>query len=254
MMGQVSIWTGINSSGKSTLLGQILIEAINQNFGVCAYSGELPAPVFRSWIELQMAGPKYLDKSYDELRQDYTFHVPMDIQKKLRKWYKNKFFIHDTFGTADAGDLIGVFEYAAENLGCKVFMIDNLMTTSFRGRDYYRGQSQFIGRAVDFAHKFNVHVHIVAHPRKTRSMVTKMDISGSGDITNRADNVFCVTRFRPGEDKGEFDGADTALHVLKNRFSGKQDIGVGLGFDERSRRFCMVGEGFGREYGWSEKI
>lgn len=251
----MSIWTGINSSGKSTLLGQLLIEAVNQNFGVCAYSGELPAPVFRSWIELQMAGPKHLEKSYDEMKQDYTFHVPVDIQKKLRKWYKNKFYIHDTFGTAEAGDLMDVFEYAAETLGCKVFMIDNLMTTSLRGRDYYRSQSQFIGRVVDFAHKFKVHVHIVAHPRKTRSMVTKMDISGSGDITNRADNVFCVTRFKPGDDRGEFDGADTALHVLKNRFSGrKQDIGVGLRFDERSRRFCMVGEGFGWEYGWSERI
>ncbi len=36
-MGEVSIWTGYNYSGKSTLLGQILLNAIDQEQVICAY-------------------------------------------------------------------------------------------------------------------------------------------------------------------------------------------------------------------------
>jgi twinkle protein len=251
MMGQVSIWTGVNASGKSTLLGQILIEAIHQGFGVCAFSGELPAPLFRHWIELQMAGPKHLEKTYDKMKQDYVYHVPEEVSERLRNWYKDKFFLIDSSGSSGEDDLLNTFEYAATKLNCRVFMVDNLMTTGFRAGDYYRGQSKFIGRLVDFAHKHSVHVHVVAHPRKVRGMVTKMDISGSGDITNRADNVFVVTRFKPREEVEYFEGCDSALHVLKNRFSGKQDLGVGLLFDQKSKRFCMKGDKvrFNKEYG-----
>ena len=67
MMGQFTIWTGINSSGKSTLLGQEMLEAVDQGFPVCAYSGELAAPIFRYWIDLQAAGPGHLEMKYDSI-------------------------------------------------------------------------------------------------------------------------------------------------------------------------------------------
>jgi twinkle protein len=256
MMGQVSIWTGVNSSGKSTLLGQILIESIERGYGVCAYSGELPASLFRYWIELQMAGPKHLDTKHDELMQGKTYSPSSSVQEKMRSWYRDKFFLHDSFGSTRDDDVLKVFEYAAKRYDCRVFMIDNLMTTSFDGKDFFRAQSEFVGKVVDFAHKFDVHVHMVAHPRKTNGMVNKMDIAGSGDITNRADNVFSVTRFKPGENEGEFEDCDACLDVLKNRFSGRQDIGIGLAFDPKSKRFAMPRDprGFEREYGWHSLI
>ena len=58
VMGELSVWTGKRGEGKSTLLDQFLLEAIDQGQPVCAYSGELPAWKFKYWASLQAAGPK----------------------------------------------------------------------------------------------------------------------------------------------------------------------------------------------------
>jgi len=254
MMGELSVWTGINSSGKSTLLGQLLLEAIDQGFGVCAYSGELPARVFRYWIDLQAAGPLYLKKRYDEIRERDAPHVNPNVAKKIRAWYRDKFFLYDSFGAAKDSKIIEVFAYAAMRYGCKVFMVDNLMTTVFSDsdRDFYRQQSNFIGQLKDFANRYDVHVHVVAHPRKTSGRLTKMDVSGSGDITNRADNVFSVHRCNKEEEQSH--GCNTMVDIFKNRFSGRQDVSVQLLFNDNCKRFCMAGDpgGIDKKYGWIE--
>ncbi|WP_347491162.1 bifunctional DNA primase/helicase [Desulfoscipio sp. XC116] len=254
MMGELSVWTGINGSGKSTLLGQLLLDAVDQGFAVCVYSGELPARMFRYWIDLQAAGPQFLEMRHDLVREQDVPHVAPDVAKKIRAWYRDKFYLFDSFGAAKDSKILEVFEYAARRHGCKIFMVDNLMTTVFTGndRDFYRQQSNFIGQLKDFAHRLDVHVYVVAHPRKTQGRLTKMDISGSGDISNRADNVFSVHRCDKQE-AAEL-GCDTMIDIFKNRFSGRQDVSVQLLFDSTCKRFCMAGEcgKIGKKYGWLE--
>ena len=263
IMGQVSIWTGINSSGKSTLLGQIMLDAIDQGFAVCAYSGELPSALFRYWIDLQAAGPEYIEMQDDKFRGklygDYeqTPKVKAESLKFIRAWYYDKFFMYDSFGSTTDENLLEVFKYAAMRYGCKVFMIDNLMTTAFADggeKDFYRRQSDFMRRVIEFAQTLDVHVHMVAHPRKTdgQRRLTKMDVAGTGDITNRADNVFSLHRCN---DKDKADNqCDSILDVFKNRFSGRQDVEIKLNFDERSKRFVMASRPHEvtREYGWTK--
>ena len=62
--GELSIWTGKRGGGKSTLLGQLLLEAVNQGHHVCAYSGELPAWRFKQWISAQAAGPENVEREW----------------------------------------------------------------------------------------------------------------------------------------------------------------------------------------------
>jgi twinkle protein len=96
--------------------------------------------------------------------------------------------------------------------------VDNLMTARFStsaDRDFFRAQSNFTGRLVEFAKKFEVHVHLVAHPRKSQGALEADDVSGSGDITNRADNVFSLDRL--DEKDAQMKGYTAALKVLKNR-------------------------------------
>lgn len=255
MMGQVSIWTGINSSGKSTFLGQELLTAIDQGFAVCAYSGELPGPVFRYWIEMQASGPKNLAAKYDAIREEEVFYPDRKVQELIRKWYEDKFFLCDSFGSVSGDSLLELFEYAARRYDCKMFLVDNLMNTIFTDdKDkYYQKQSEFVGKMVDFVHKYDVHIHIVAHPRKTTGRLTKMDVAGSGNITNLAHNVFSLHRLTEEESKEE--GCDSLIDIFKNRFSGRQDVQVKLLFEERSKRFCMPSdseEAYRRKYGWQE--
>ena len=260
MVGQVSVWTGNSGAGKSTLLGQELLAAIDQGYRVCAYSGELPGALFRYWIDLQAAGPSHLYSRADRLRgtedgqQAVVWYPRTEIVGRIRDWYRDSFFLHDAFGCTTDEALLEVFTYAARRYDCKVFLIDNLMTTAFGGteRDFYRKQSEFVGRMMDFAHEHEVHVHLVAHPRKTEGRLSKLDVSGSGDITNRADNVFSVWRTPASERAGGVD--ETSVTVLKNRFGGRQDEEVVLAFEGKSKRFFQAGEGTAMwAYGWADE-
>jgi len=245
MMGQVTVWTGTNASGKSTFLGQLMIEAVNQGFSVSVFSGELPAPLFKYWIDLQAAGEQNIRDG----------KVTEEVKKRINDWYRNQFFLYDSFGSVKSNDILKVFEYAAKRYDTKVFMIDNLMTTDFSDseKDWYHGQSIFVGKVVEFAHKHDVHVHVVAHPRKVNGKLEKNDISGSGDISNRADNVLSVSRVTPEiiKEQPELVGCQTVVSVLKSRFTGKQDIDIGLTFNEVSKRFTPLGMA-PKVYGWSK--
>jgi len=246
MMGQVTIWTGNNASGKSTFLGQMMLESIDQGFAVCAYSGELPAPLFKYWIDLQAAGEKFIVNG----KVDY------DAKQKISRWYYDQFFLYDSYGSVKSTDILKVFEHAARRYDCKIFMIDNLMTTDFSEleRDWYHGQSLFVGRVKEFAHKFDVHVHVVAHPRKVQGKLEKNDIAGSGDISNRADNVLAVSRLSPDnlKENSLLEGCQTVVSVLKSRFTGKQDIDIGLKFNPISKQFISPSR-FPKQYRWDKE-
>ncbi|NLU49270.1 MAG: hypothetical protein GXX09_02505, partial [Syntrophomonadaceae bacterium] len=253
---EVTVWTGVNSSGKSTLLGQVMLAAVEQRFPVCAYSGELPDRIFRYWIDLQAAGPSWVREEWREDRKASVYRPDPECIKAIRSWYRDYFFLYDTKCVASEENLLEVFTYAVQRYGCRVFTVDNLMTTVTSGteRDYFRKQSEFIGRMVEFAHQYDVHVHIVAHPRKTQGSapITKMDVAGSGDITNRADNVLALHRCTRKE-KLE-DGAnrcEAKLKVFKNRFGGRQDIEVQLDFDFKSKRFFLPSDPQGPNWVYS---
>lgn len=256
MMGQVSVWTGENGSGKSTLLSQLLIESIENDFNICVFSGELPNPLFRYWIELQMAGPENLSHKYDHVLEGDRPYVDNDTAAKIRAWYYDKFFLYDSMAAIDIDSVMRVFTTAARRNNCKVFLVDNLMMLVGGTDDYYRRQSEFIKTITTFAKKFDVHVHVVAHPRKTVGKVTKMDVGGSGDITNLADNVFGITRVRDADKtKPESFGCDAMLEIFKTRFTGRIEYTVGLKFHEGSKRFYMPNDDelLKRRYGWEGK-
>ncbi len=123
--------------------------------------------------------------------------------------------------------------------------------------DFYRRQGQTVGKLKDFAHNFGVHVHLVAHPRKSEGRLSKLDVSGSAEITNRADNVFALYRCKQ-KDKdnpaaGKEYGCDAIVDIFKNRWSGRQDEDVAVRFCETSKRFYLESSALGAnfEFGWA---
>ncbi|MEN6460354.1 MAG: DnaB-like helicase C-terminal domain-containing protein [Syntrophomonas sp.] len=254
--GELTIWSGMNSSGKSTLLGQILLEAVDQGQAVCAYSGELPDRIFRYWIELQAAGPQNLIALADPEKVGITYRPKQKILGTVRDWYRDRLFLYQGGEMRKVSQLIEVFTRAAKEYSCRVFLLDNLTMTVSRlhARDQYRAQRELILETVRFVRENAAHVHIVVHPRKTVSVsgLTKNDIGGSGDITNLADNVLVLAR--PGaKEKVEKEALWAArLTVLKNRFGGRQNEDIYLDFDPASRRFYPVGSNpEDRVFGWS---
>lgn len=101
--GEVTIWSGTNSSGESTLLGQVLLEAIDQGHPVCAYSGELPERIFRYWLELQGAGPDNLEAVTGSDPAETVYRPNTEAVKAMRRWYRDYLFLYDG-SHADATD------------------------------------------------------------------------------------------------------------------------------------------------------
>lgn len=249
--GEMTVWTGKRGEGKSTILGQVLCEAVDQEHKVCAYSGELVAERFKDWVMLQASGPNHLQHRQDPLTGSDVYFVPEGVRTLIDEWWDGKFFLYD-IGVSVAHDedsIIAEFEYAHRILGCDVFLVDNIMTARLKGdRDYYRAQSLFAQRLAQFAKANQVHVHLVAHPRKvdrSRAIDDSDDISGTGDITNLADNVLSMRRL---EEPG-IDGHDTEISILKAREKGIKGR-IPLCFESTSRRFYEPTGGSGKKFGW----
>lgn len=248
-MGELSVWSGRSGQGKSTFLSQIMLETVNKGYKVCAYSGELINEQFQHWLLLQACGNDNLVKKYDTVKQCDVYVPSSEAVNKIRAWLKGKFFLYNNEFTGNDNNILDVFRYAYKNYGCKVFLVDNLMTAKYdygTRESYYIQQSQFVGELVRFAKTYNVHIHLIAHPKKTQGELTKEDISGSLDITNRADNAFTVNRLEDGT---------TEVKILKNRSQGTQNQFVKFNFDTYSKRFIPTNSEFSKykKYGWERE-
>lgn len=259
--GELTIWTGKRGHGKSTLVGQLLVEAVEQRKKVCAYSGELRSDWFKYWIECQMAGPEFMESYVDAFDNKEKYFVNKDAAERIRSWYRDYFYIYDneiSVQSNEESSILKVFEHAVKRYDCKVFLVDNLMTAQSRAvkdEDYYRAQSNFVGELVTFAKVYKCHVHLVAHPRKVDKSMKNIDcddVSGIGDITNRAHNVLLWMRIEDDAERAKLN-ADGALRVMKNRSYGASSK-VLFKYDEMSRRLYHYLDKPYREYGWTKTI
>ncbi len=248
-LGELSVWTGKSGQGKSTLLSQLMLSAVNQGFMVCAYSGELINEQFQHWLLLQACGNSNLIKKYDPYKLQDIYVPSTEATTKIKKWLKGKYYLYNNEFTGKDNNIIDVFNLALKK-GCRVFLVDNLMTAKYNysnKESYYIQQSGFVGELVRFAKTNNVHVHLIAHPKKTVGELTKEDIAGSLDITNRADNAFSVNR--------DENNNTTIVNILKNRSDGVQNKQIALDFDIRSKRFTPQGNDMSKykKYGWENE-
>lgn len=247
--GEVSTWTGKRKEGKSTLLGLVILAAIREGRRVCVYSGELPAWRYKAWLLAMAAGPENLIEETTDTGKT-VWSCRSEVAAQIELWWKGKLFLLDnkTPGIHSQETLLGVCRHAHKRYGCSCFVLDNLMTVDLPGEDYYRAQSRFVGQLVDFAHETNAHVHLVAHRRKGGAAKGAKgdsdDVFGSGDITNRTDNTFAVSR-----STDDADPFGAKLEVLANRTFGATGI-INLNFDVRSRRYYQSNVNW--KCGWEE--
>jgi len=268
VLGTVNVITGINGSGKSTFVNQVCVcEALSQGYNAFIMSGELTKPQLRNWIEYPMAGPQNVTEKDNGANQPTTYYVSKAVKEKMRDWYRGRIFIYDNDLDMRASRILQKMEELTRKYGVKVFVLDNLMTIDLEGTEYekFSKQKDFVKSLVRFAARFNSVVHLVAHPRKTETIqrLTKMDVAGSGDITNLAHYVTAVHRVLPSEKedtlnkKGEVvqEGCpyDCVIDLFKNRPIGHQDKSVGVYFERASKRFYGDSDDPGKEYSWKEK-
>lgn len=206
---ELSIWTGINGHGKSQLLGYNAIGLIDQGERICIFSGEMKPRRTLERMVKQVVGAD--QPSEQGIKQAFDF-------------FDNRLWLFDVVGTAKANRMLEVFAYARKRYGVTHFIIDSLMKCGF-AEDDYNAQKLFTDKLCEFKNVHNVHIHLVAHPRKgesEKSVIGKMDVKGSGSLTDLADNVFSVWRNKEKEEdiadgKDVEDKPDAILRCTKQR-------------------------------------
>jgi hypothetical protein len=107
----------------------------------------------------------------------------------------------------------------------------------------YTAQKHFIDQICSIARDTGMHVHLVAHSKKKADEFSppgKMDVKGSGSITDQVDNVITVWRNKKKEqeaEQGRFTSDPDALMICDKQRNGEWEGKVALWFNKESFAF-----------------
>lgn len=178
---ELSLVNGVNGHGKTEVVGHMALEAMRQGVKTCIASLEIKPGILLKRLT----------------RQSTCLKLPPQLEiESAFKFYDDRLWLFGLTGTAKSDRLIEIFTYAWKRYGIELFIIDSLMKCGI-GDDDYNGQKAFVDALCDFKNKTNTHVLLVTHSRKGDSEekpTGKMDVKGSGSITDLTDNLFIIWR------------------------------------------------------------
>lgn len=222
---EVTLWSGMNGHGKSLALGQVLLGFLKQGEGSCIASLEMPprtslARMVRQFFNSSKPDPEHIRAFHEETGR----HL----------------YVYDHVGSIDPDQIFAVIRYCAEEVKLKHFVLDSLMKCGI-GDDDYNGQKAFVGKLCDVARDTGMHIHLVAHSRKGKDELSppgKMDVKGSGSITDQVDNVITWWRNKKKEQSDAKEhGEPDALLICDKQRNGEWEGKAAFWFDPASLQF-----------------
>mgnify|MGYP000025435756 FL=1 len=167
--GQIILLTGRRGEGKSTFMGQLMAEALDQGYSALAYSGELPDYHFRRWIDLQLAGPNHIVESRN-MFDEPVYSLAPGVSERIGLWYQDRAYLYDNNAVdgEELESLTETIEHTIRRYGVKFICIDNLMTAMDVEvkEDLYRAQSAFVKKLKQIAVRHDVVILLVAIRRR----------------------------------------------------------------------------------------
>lgn len=186
--GEVTMWHGFNGSGKSSVLGFVVLNMIAQGQKLVIMSMEMKPEQTLARMIRQAIGVKTPSK---QAVSDFF------------KWIKGKLWIYDQIGSVPSKRVLGLIGFSSEILKADQVVIDSLMKCGVNVDDNEQ-QNNFANSICSSAKQYNVHIHLVHHDRKTESedqMPNKMSARGSSTVADQVDNIIGVWRNKPKERK-----------------------------------------------------
>lgn len=182
--GGISILSGKRGSGKSSISGSWILNAVQQGTNCAAYSGELSASKFAEWLFSQACEQQYIGVKTDKRNGKQYTYIPDEVQERIKEWLSGHVYLYDnscTFDDMPEDSIIKIFTLCARRYGCKLFLVDNMMTVTSGSEEEIKAQARFAGKLKAFAVKYKAHVLLVAHPRKTKQgeAIQNDDVAGS---------------------------------------------------------------------------
>lgn len=222
--GEITIWAGQNSSGKSLVTSQIALSLMGQGEKVAIASFEMkPVTTLQRMARMWIG----MNPMSEEFQTEEGYKIIDDLYDQFSEWTDDKLWLYDQMGAVDQDLIIGMCRYCAKELGIGHIFIDNL-ATCVMGEDDMSGQKNFVSELITIARDYNIHVHLVHHLRKPANeyaVPNKYDTKGSGAIVDLVDNVWMVWRNKEKEDdvkdlgraSSKFSEADQLLLCRKQR-------------------------------------
>jgi twinkle protein len=230
---EVSLWPGLNNSGKSVLTSQVALNLCQQDERVCIASLEMP-----SWKTMKRMTRQAAGGPEPAGRYIRAFH----------EWTDDRLWLFDHVGTINPERLTAVMRYCADKLGITQFFVDSLMRC-VKGEDDYNGQKDFVVGLCDVAQQTGLHVHLIHHNKKPLDeshKPTRFDARGASGITDNVDNVYAVWRNKPKEremqfaaklteaEREELEDQPDALLICDKQRDGGWEGRLGLWYDPPS--------------------
>ena len=261
----LNVWSGNNGSGKSSLLNQIAINAVNNGFKVAIYSGELRGKKMKRWLILQAAGKQYNKKSN---YNSYDYYTPNNIKDKIVEWFQGKLYNYNTKYSHNIEQVCLEVEKLVKEHQIDMLIMDNLSCLDIQELDGAINEQQkaAIKMLLRMTERMEIATHVVIHPKKSELYLRKNDVSGAKTLTDLADCVFFVHRWNQDTQKAakefmqpqvfaDLCSSETTniVEVIKHREFGEAEGHIyKLFYEPESRRLKnSIAETI--HYGWEEE-
>jgi archaellum biogenesis ATPase FlaH len=263
--GTLNIVTGINGSGKSSLLNQVICQCLDRGENAYLFSGELPNFQAKNWINYIFAGQRNVEeKNYDG---SPYYKIKPEAKRAISEYYRGRLFIRKDGESNKKTDILQSMEDSVRKYGCKLLILDNLTAMNLECNDdnKYDKQAEFVMDLIAFAVKFNVALILVVHPHKIEAMrrLSKMDVQGISAIIDLAHRIISLYRVQERDHQGEpkLNGSgwrvkpikgDVIIDILKDRLNGYEGRSLEVFYDRPSKRFFTTEEELDYQYGWDK--
>jgi len=217
--GQLSIVTGMPSSGKSEFIDQIMINLAQRDgwkFAVCSF--ENPPAMHIAKLAEKITGKPFYSGTKERMSED-------ELSESMSFIEDHFMFLESKDGNLSTIDSIIDRTKQAIMRGANGLLIDPYNYIESTGGEEHSSISQMLTRITSFAKAHSIHVWFVAHPQKmypkedgSYSVPKGMNISGSAAWFAKADLGITVHR---GEDGVE-------VHCWKSRFKWVGQQGMAL--------------------------
>lgn len=259
--GEITLMSGVRASGKSSLLSQIGLNAVNNENNVLVYSGELKDTRYLAWMLQQAAGPYAVQQHKD---YEGFWYCKDEVKQKIATWLGDKFRLYNNEYGSNFKQIAKSLNRLIKEFKSDLVIIDNMSIldlsdiTDDRRADKWDQQKLFVETLKNLAMVCNCHIIFVAHPRKAAGFLRLDDVGGSGSLGNLVDNAMIVHRVNrdflrgykrdilgipeSGKRRNEDDdpgydlGGDNCVEIVKERETGLQDLFIPLWYERSTKR------------------
>jgi twinkle protein len=235
--GQVTIWAGDQSCGKSTLLSYCTLSWIEQGQLCLVTTLEEPLSEYGLRICRQGTGEMW----------------PDDVEiERLLEDAGDRLYLWDVEGRLSPKRVVAMVRYAAEQLGVQHFVLDNWTKVVPPSNDSANMQWDIFASLLQIARDTGMHVHVVMHLNKegrSEEIPSARHIRSTSTLTDQADQICLVWRNEKKERVGAgeesvsveakaelYKQPDVVLVTAKTKFQGRR-ARLGLWFHNPSKQY-----------------